>query len=210
MKTCNKCNAQKLLTEFGNDKRNSDGLQGICNACKNKNKQERRDARVAKADYVVHNEKCCNKCSKTKPISAFFADKAMRDGKSSICKDCKRENVYKWREANKDKYNADMRAYQKANPEMRYGVEIKRRYGCTLEEYNKKLIEQEGKCDICGCLHNPADKKGRLYVDHCHKSRRVRALLCKHCNSMLGYAKDDVDTLSLAIEYLKKHSKEQK
>lgn len=31
MKMCNKCSENKDITEFGNDKRNSDGRQGICN-----------------------------------------------------------------------------------------------------------------------------------------------------------------------------------
>ncbi len=205
---CNKCSEWKELDKFGKDKRNSDGLQGICNLCKQTDKQTRRDLRVVTGDYKAVAEKTCNKCQKTKLIDLFFADKAMSDGRASICKDCKKENVYKWREANKDKYNADMRAYNKTIPaEKRYGAEIKRRYGCTLEQYNAMLVAQEGKCRICDTLHNPADKKGRLYVDHCHKTGKVRALLCKHCNSMLGYAKDDTRVLLEAVAYITRYSK---
>lgn len=150
--------------------------------------------------------KVCNKCGLEKSLNQFFKDKGFKDGHASICKTCKKIKVYEWREKNKEKYNSDQRAYQAAHPEMRYGVEIKRRYGCTLEQYNQMLITQSGKCAICDTLHNPAEKKGRLYVDHDHDTGAVRALLCKHCNSMLGYAKDSVETLEKAISYLKKHS----
>lgn len=205
-KQCNKCIESKDLIHFGKDKRNFDGLQGICNKCKDTDKQKRRDLKVINNDYKLISEKQCNKCGSLKIISLFFKDKAMSDGHSSICKQCKKENVYKWREANKDKYNADQRAYQAKHPEMRYGSEIKRRYGCTLQKYNELLIKQHGKCDICNDLHNPAKKKGRLYVDHDHVTGTVRALLCKHCNSMLGYAKESISTLLKAIDYLKKHT----
>lgn len=206
-KVCNKCGEQKNIAEFGKDKRNSDGLQGNCNACKNFEKQQHRDKRVAAGNYRQVIEKSCNKCSLTKSIDLFFKDKAMSDGHSSICKECKKADVYKWREANKDKYNADMRAYQKTVcPQKRYGAEIKRRYGCTLEMYNAMLVRQEGACALCGKLHNPAEKKGRLYVDHCHKTGKIRALLCGACNSMLGYAKDDTRILLEAVAYIKRHA----
>lgn len=204
-KRCNKCFEYREISEYQRDKRNSDGLQGICSPCKNLDKQKRRIEREAKSDYIIKTEKTCNKCNTLKKIDEFFTDKAMADGKGSICKECKTAGVYAWREKNKDQYNQSQRAYQAAHPEMRYGVEIKRRYGCTLEQYNEMLIAQNGKCVICDTLHNPVEKKGRLYVDHCHKTGKVRALLCGACNSMLGYAKDDTRVLAEAIAYLVKH-----
>jgi hypothetical protein len=205
MKVCNKCKVNKEFTLFTKDSRNKDGLQGICNSCKDEDKKLRRAARAKAQNYIQVDRKTCNKCQVTKPIEGFFKDAAMSDGHSTICKECKRQNVYAWREKNKEKYNADQRAYLAAHPEMRYGVEIKRRYGCTLEQYNEMLVKQEGKCALCDTLHNPAIKKGRLYVDHCHSGGQVRALLCGACNSMLGYAKDDPAVLAKAIDYLAKH-----
>ncbi len=151
--------------------------------------------------------KTCNKCLVSKQFSEFFKDKNNKtDGRYSICKPCKQEGTYKWREGNREKYNAQQRAFQRGyTSEQRYGHEIKRRYGCTLEQYNQMLVEQEGKCAICSKLHNPAEKKGRLFVDHCHASGKVRALLCSACNSMLGYAEDDTRSLLEAVAYLTKH-----
>lgn len=153
------------------------------------------------------------KCSSTdcaqtnpQPIDNFYNDKRnKKDGKYPICKACKATRVYKWRDENRDQYNASAKQWGQRNTEKRYGSEIKRRYGCTLEMYNTLLVRQEGKCAICSVLHNPAEKKGRLYVDHCHATGKIRALLCKHCNSMLGYAKDDTRIMLEAVAYIVRH-----
>lgn len=57
-----------------------------------------------------------------------------------------------------------------------------------------------GLCDICG-------KKGggrwrSLNIDHCHKTKRFRGMLCENCNRALGYFQDDVELLRKAIRYL--------
>lgn len=208
MKTCNKCSAEKDLNEFDKDPRNKSGLQGICRTCRLEAKRLSSELRRLGSDIDSPANKTCNKCERTKPISEFYRDSGISDGHSTICKTCKTSNTYKWRENNRSRYNQTQREYQKkACPERRYGTEIKRRYGCTLEQYNAMLTLQGGACAICSTLHNPAEKKGRLYVDHCHETGKVRALLCKHCNSLLGYAKDDTGVLSRAMDYLIFHKK---
>jgi hypothetical protein len=42
-------------------------------------------------------------------------------------------------------------------------------------------------------------------IDHCHKNRHIRALLCHNCNTGIGKFNDDINLLEKAIEYLKKH-----
>jgi protein-arginine kinase activator protein McsA len=56
----------------------------------------------------------------------------------------------------------------------------------------------DGKCNIC----NKKEKK--LHVDHCHKTKKVRGLLCGSCNKGLGLFKDDKESLLEAAEYLKR------
>ena len=75
-------------------------------------------------------------------------------------------------------------------------------YKITLDQYNILLESQNGKCAIC----NNIQIGHPLSVDHDHKTKKVRALLCKKCNSMLGFAYDRVDLLESAISYLRKHS----
>lgn len=45
-----------------------------------------------------------------------------------------------------------------------------------------------------------------LHVDHDHETGLIRGLLCHHCNTLLGHAKDSVDVLEAAIVYLKSRS----
>ena len=70
-------------------------------------------------------------------------------------------------------------------------------FGLTLEDYDRLLAEQGGRCGLCR-----RKSKKTLAVDHCHKTRRIRRLLCNDCNSMLGFAGDDPDVLVMAAVYL--------
>lgn len=78
---------------------------------------------------------------------------------------------------------------------------LKKNYGITLADYNKMLGSQSGRCAICGTC----DPKGRgaFHVDHCHKTTKVRGLLCSSCNTALGHFKDDPQTLERAVKYLR-------
>lgn len=71
-------------------------------------------------------------------------------------------------------------------------------YGISLEQWEKMLIEQSGRCSICGVpMRNP-------HVDHDHKTGMVRDLLCSRCNRMLGVI-EDVEFTSMARRYLVRH-----
>lgn len=48
--------------------------------------------------------------------------------------------------------------------------------------------------------------KRRLFVDHCHKTNKIRGLLCINCNNGLGAFKDNVFSLNRAIQYLKENN----
>jgi len=41
-------------------------------------------------------------------------------------------------------------------------------------------------------------------MDHCHKTNKIRGLLCGKCNSAIGFFDDDTELLEKAIDYLKK------
>ena len=43
-----------------------------------------------------------------------------------------------------------------------------------------------------------------LVIDHCHKTHKVRGLLCHICNTALGQLNDSIDLLKKSIEYLEK------
>lgn len=71
-----------------------------------------------------------------------------------------------------------------------------RRYRMTLDDWQDMYAAQRGRCMICG------SKPKKLIVDHDHKTGRVRALLCHHCNIMLGRALDEARILRRAADYL--------
>src|SRR6266403_544492 len=76
-----------------------------------------------------------------------------------------------------------MKDYHAANPEKK-ALQIRkhalRRYGLTLDDYDRILRGQGGACAICG-TREPGGKKGRFTVDHCHESGKIRGLLCINC-----------------------------
>lgn len=72
-----------------------------------------------------------------------------------------------------------------------------RRYGLTKTQYQNLFVTQNGVCAIC----SKATIK-KLAVDHDHKTKIVRGLLCANCNIGLGHFKDDINLLAKAIGYL--------
>lgn len=74
------------------------------------------------------------------------------------------------------------------------------KYGITVEEYEILLKKQNGVCAICGRPPKVGGK--RLAVDHCHKTKAIRGLLCRHCNYGLGWFHDNYESLLKASHYL--------
>jgi hypothetical protein len=62
---------------------------------------------------------------------------------------------------------------------------------------------QDHKCKICKMK---ADLHNELCVDHCHKTGKVRGLLCRQCNTGLGNFRDNTELLKSAIKYLGKRT----
>lgn len=87
----------------------------------------------------------------------------------------------------------------------KYKTSLKRRYGITYEEYEILLTDQNFGCAICKGSHsNNKRTSGKLFVDHCHTTGRVRGLLCSRCNHALGQFDDSPEKLKNAINYLDK------
>ena len=73
-------------------------------------------------------------------------------------------------------------------------IPYKRSNGCNrLKGY--LLSTQNGLCAIC------KENRPRC-LDHNHKTGLTRGMLCNQCNVLLGMAKDSVETLQRAIDYL--------
>lgn len=73
------------------------------------------------------------------------------------------------------------------------------------KHYYPILVEQQGaKCTICGVTEE--DNGKRLAVDHCHKTGKVRGLLCDNHNHGIGKFNEDIELMKKAIQYLEKHN----
>ena len=81
----------------------------------------------------------------------------------------------------------------------------KYKYGIPLDKFAAIRIRTmtEG-CEICGRTPSREGKgrQGILHIDHPKGERRMRGLLCHHCNVGLGSFRDSIENLQSAIEYL--------
>jgi DNA-directed RNA polymerase subunit RPC12/RpoP len=72
-----------------------------------------------------------------------------------------------------------------------------RQKGFTPALFGALMVEQTYRCAICG-----ADISDGAIPDHDHETGENRGLLCNGCNLMLGWAHDNVETLTAAAAYL--------
>lgn len=73
-----------------------------------------------------------------------------------------------------------------------------------MADYDKMYDDQNGCCAICG--KSPEGQRyKKLYVDHDHRTNKVRGLLCMECNFGLGKFGDSIEVLEAALAYVRKH-----
>ena len=99
--------------------------------------------------------------------------------------------------------------YREKIGQFRNTMEVCRRLHTSPEHYYEMLKKQDNKCAIC---NNEETRKSRtdgkicaLAIDHCHKSGKIRGLLCHSCNISIGGFKDNIGLLKSAIQYLQQH-----
>ena len=89
------------------------------------------------------------------------------------------------------------------NPEFREKTNLSKRasgIGITKEEWERMFEGQGRVCAICGS-DIPHSKKG-WHLDHCHRTKTVRFILCTHCNRGLGGFQDSPELLRRAADAL--------
>lgn len=182
--------------------------------------------------------KPCSKCKVVKPLSEFPRP-TEENGMGTRCRKCRRvEITQKWqasrpgytsssgrqyREKNKDKINAQRKAFHVANPgysreqSRRYALAHPERqamhlrgwwlkkYGLSIAQYEVMLSAQNGGCAICGSLSPGRTGTKNFCVDHDHTNGKTRGLLCHPCNQMLGLAEDSAKRLLASVDYLVYH-----
>ena len=108
-----------------------------------------------------------------------------------------------YRAEHRDDINAMRRLKWSTDPEYRKRHKVlsteghrRRKYGVTPEDYQRMLKEQDGRCAMCKRYFGD-----QLVVDHCHRTRRVRRLLCRGCNIGFGFFGEDANALRAAADY---------
>ncbi len=80
-------------------------------------------------------------------------------------------------------------------------LKMKTQYGLTPEDVEIMYKKQNGLCALClKAMNRPPDLKS--VIDHNHVTNEVRGIIHRKCNSLLGFADDDVSMLELARAYL--------
>lgn len=133
----------------------------------------------------------CKICKIKKPKEDYYKSNTYKSGYRPECIKCCGEKGKK---------------YPKTKEQIR-ASRLKTAYGITLEDFDKMFVEQGGVCAICKLPQTVENRKGvvsHLCVDHCHKTGKVRGLLCNNCNKGIGNLKESKLNLLRAIEYLEK------
>lgn len=151
----------------------------------------------------------CSECKIEKPLDCFgkrSRERAIRS-LSSLCKQCDAHKQAAFRQTDKykevlrkrkEKQNKDKSILKKYN--------LKQNYGISIEDYDALFQKQNGACAICYKKEEKlSDGRSSLGIDHCHKTGKIRGILCAHCNNILGRCNDDMEILSSALLYLKRN-----
>jgi hypothetical protein len=145
--------------------------------------------------------KKCSKCKKIKDIDLFYPSRYHVDNCDSWCRKCKLlanqayvKNVEKAKETREFRKMYDRKQRLKL-------ARIKHRYKLSADKYSLLLQQQDNLCAICNVSLNLFGKN--THIDYCHKTKKIRGLLCGNCNQGLGNFRDDINFLNSAIDYLK-------
>lgn len=210
---CTHCQKIKPISDFHKSVKEKRGYRYNCKSCSSQKYKnylitvdgalEKRRERDKKAKQVQRDrvkitppyEKKCYCCGELKKIVEFIKDKTTVTGVSTTCKGCKSKKLNFYHGSFSDTKKEEYRLRN-----LRYN--LKYNYNITLEDYNLLLEAQNGLCVICN--QPPIKGNGdRLHVDHCHKTKKVRGLLCSPCNQGLGLFQDSYEILLTASNYLK-------
>jgi hypothetical protein len=214
MRICGKCKIEKEDTEFYRKKRKTVlGFSSRCKAC-------------IQIDATIQRNLPENKIK----VLAYRNDPERKAAKSEY----DRSEVRRAYNRNYRRSEAGQLAYKKwyedfyNDPENRLRVlsrnrspkiklvkrksKLKINFKIDQALYEQVLAKQNGVCWIC-----KTDDPGRantnikyFCVDHDHSKPLAiafRGLLCNHCNTGLGFFRDNIDALKNAIKYLETYNK---
>lgn len=113
----------------------------------------------------------CSRCKIQKDGREFGKRRRSHDGLFEYCKVCSRE--------------IRAVAYGQKLPEEIFAANLQKLHRISVDEYYRMWASQGGKCRLCAD-HLKETAKRKPPLDHCHKTGKIRGILCFRCNSLLG------------------------
>jgi hypothetical protein len=226
-KTCSKCQIEKPVSQFNKARANKDGLRGCCKDCELRWNQEYRESRASMA-AVIPELKTCPCCKLVKGNESFSRNKTTKDGLCYYCRGCDENKKKRRREENMAREVVsipDLKTCPSCKTE-KSGLDFNKarskndglssfckqcnsmrqkeaKFGITKAWFPDTLKAQDNKCVIC---RSEFTKENPPCVDHNHQTDEVRGLLCGRCNFLLGNARESIEILQKAMDYLVKYN----
>ncbi len=159
--------------------------------------------------------KDCTECHQLLPLANFDKNPLGKCGRTAKCRPCRAQRYYRT-----DKARAKRAAYmreRRTDPAQRsreyllaespdrlrtaYAATVFRKYGLTVEDVARMFNDQQGLCASCG---DPIDLGKLTRIDHCHKTGKVRSLLCHADNTALGFLLESPERIQKLAAYVQR------
>lgn len=154
-----------------------------------------------KTRQVVDDKVECTRCNTWKYLDEYPKNKGSALGIYSYCSECSnekgRENHKKYRAKGAPDWERKRRKYRNDY--------YRKTYGITADEFDIKLAEQDGCCEICNTELSIDEDPKKAHLDHNHRTGQIRGVLCVRCNKGIGFFLENEDYLGDAVKYLRKY-----
>ncbi len=200
MKKCSKCFVEKDFTMFDKHKGCIGGVNSVCKECKSKHHKE----------YYLKPGVKERSIQRRKIHYASNRNEEIKKSKLYRNQPEIKEKIREWHKQHNKKpeiraRNLELAKINRTKQEVKDRIKnnrLIREYGITLVQYKQMLAGQNNSCAIC--KKDQSEFKNSLAVDHNHKTGKVRALLCYHCNKM-KVSKHTIETAKMVLDYLLKY-----
>lgn len=194
-RVCIKCGVEKPIDQFSINRHKTGGRHSYCRDC----------LLAYNRAYGAANAEAIS--AKRKAYRAANLEKLRERNKAYY--DANREDLLARQRVVRAADDLEVKAARRARSRWN---NAKRKYGLTLDDYNRMLERQGGLCANPGCFNEPPidGRFGRFDVDHDHSccpgkescGKCIRGLLCGLCNRALGMLQDDVKRIRGLADYL--------
>lgn len=159
---------------------------------------------------VVNPDFTCLGCGVKAPEVGFYTSRHAKRGHLGRCVACHNAMQKASYKRHSEVRRARRRDYERTKraegPGYARARRLKYEYGLTPEEW-ERMFEGQGRCCAICQDDQPGSSHG-WHTDHCHKSGKVRFILCAHCNRGLGAFKDNPNLLRLAASMLEESERD--